>query len=87
MRRIAAVTLGMALLAAPAWAGEEPSQPRGTKPAKIAWATVLGSVAAYEVWAIKSHNETMSQATQRHTGTRIAVMVGLSALSVHLVWK
>lgn len=54
------------------------------KAAKIGWTIVLSSVAAYELWAIKSHHETLSQGVNRSKGLKIGVGVGLGFVAVHL---
>jgi hypothetical protein len=77
-----ATTLLLLALAAPAGADDGKTHTAG----KVAWSAVLGSVAVYEAWAVTTHHETMSQAVQRHKATRIAVGIGLGALSVHIFW-
>ena len=54
-------------------------------PGRVTWGVVLGSVATYEIWAVSTHHETMSQSVQH--GPRwfkVSVAVGLGALSVHV---
>lgn len=55
------------------------------KAAKIGWTIVLGSVASYELWAIKSKHETLSQGVQRGgKGFKIGLGIGLGVVAVHL---
>ena len=82
MRVIAALLLILAI-ASPVHAEDK----RNTKAPKIGWAIALGSVAVYEIWAIKTTHETFSQSVQRSKAMKIAVGVGLGALTIHLYVK
>ncbi|HXU04412.1 MAG TPA: hypothetical protein VN903_25800, partial [Polyangia bacterium] len=57
-----------------------PCAAQPSHPGRWAWAGVLGGVAAYELWAVQTHHETMSQEVQHSKGLSIAVGIGLGAL-------
>lgn len=54
---------------------------------KLGWAIALTAVGSYELWAVATKHETMTQSVQRSKGMRIGVAIGLGALSFHLFVK
>ncbi len=54
---------------------------------KVGWTIVLSSVAVYEVWAVKTKHETLSQGVQHSKAMKVIVGVGLSGVAVHFYLK
>jgi len=88
MKRWLIIACMVAMTAVPnVYADETSPAPKFKMGPKIGWALVLGAVGSYELWAVTTHHETMSQGVQRSRKLGLAVGVGLGALSFHLYWK
>jgi len=84
---IVCMTAATLMSVLPVYADETSPAPKFKTGPKIGWALVLGAVGSYELWAVTTHHETMSQGVQRSRKLGLAVGVGLGALSFHLYWK
>ena len=83
---IVCMTAATLMSAMPVFADEVAPKPKQIT-GRIGWVMALGAVGGFELWAVKTRHETMSQGVQHSRGMKLAVGVGLGALSVHLFWK
>jgi hypothetical protein len=77
--KLAAFVVALTLLPVPAHAAG--------KAAKVGWSIAIGAVAGYETWAQLTHHDTLTDSVRKSKKMKVAVGIGLSALTVHLYWK
>jgi hypothetical protein len=76
LKRLALIALLGSLVGAPLHAQE--------KAGKIGWTAVFGTIITYEVWALHTHHQTLSETVQHSKWGKIGVGVGLGGFTVHL---
>ena len=82
--KIIAVAILLLTLAAPAIAKDDPYSPT-TNTGRVGWALVLGTAATYEVWAVSTKHQTLSQSVQHGPKWfKVSLGVGLGALAFHM---